>query len=343
MPRRKAGADERPSMHSVAAYAGVSIATVSKVMQGVPTVLPANVKAVQNAIEALGYRINPLAAELRRGKRKLIGAILPNFDSTFGELAQALELEVEKRGYELAVTSSHASERREAELVARMQDWRVAGIAVVPVRNEDGGAALLLKDSGLPAVFIDHVHGNRGFDTVSIDYEQTAQTIAKRYTELGHTRFLIPHRARRDKSIPESAALLSAAILSLQPDSSVTLLSTPAGIDKARAEVCRELSHVPRYTAILSFSEIATIVVMNEAARNGWDIPRSMSLFSFQQENWMRVREPHLDSIVKPTDELAKRSVELLFSRMENFDRPTTRILVPAAMSLTKSISRALG
>ena len=70
----------RPSIHSVAAYAGVSIATVSKVMQGDKTVRAENVKSVQNAIEALGYRINPLAADLRRGRRKLVGVIVPTYD-----------------------------------------------------------------------------------------------------------------------------------------------------------------------------------------------------------------------------------------------------------------------
>ena len=69
------GAGSRVSMQNVAAYAGVSIATVSKVMQGVSTVLPENVTKVQNAIEALGYRINPLGAELRRGRRNLVGLI----------------------------------------------------------------------------------------------------------------------------------------------------------------------------------------------------------------------------------------------------------------------------
>ena len=161
------GAGTRVSMQNVAAYAGVSIATVSKVMQGVSTVLPENVTRVQNAIEALGYRINPLGAELRRGRRNLVGLIVPSFeDLATGRLITQLEVEVERRGHVLFVASSHASEKREADIVGRMIDWRVAGVLIRPVKGQRGGGALLLEDSGLPAVFLQDKKSTPKFDTV---------------------------------------------------------------------------------------------------------------------------------------------------------------------------------
>lgn len=148
-------ADARPSIHNVAAYAGVSIATVSKVMQGVATVRKENVIAVQNAIEALGYRINPLGAELRRGQRKLVGAIVADYrNKESAHLLSALETSVESRGYTLMVASSRGSEDREAELVGRMQDWRVAGLIVESASGREK-ASLLLQD-GPPVVFLDN-------------------------------------------------------------------------------------------------------------------------------------------------------------------------------------------
>ncbi|MHC2303324.1 LacI family DNA-binding transcriptional regulator [Rhizobium mongolense] len=135
----------RPSIHSVAAYAGVSIATVSKVIQGDKTVRPENVKSVQNAIEALGYRINPLAAGLRRGRRNLVGVIVPTYDDPYyASLVGALERQAETRGYAIAATSSRNSEMRELELVGRMEDWRVSGVILVPVKNENGSSARTL-------------------------------------------------------------------------------------------------------------------------------------------------------------------------------------------------------
>lgn len=161
------GAGARVSMQNVAAYAGVSIATVSKVMQGVSTVLPENVTKVQNAIEALGYRINPLGAELRRGRRNLVGLIVPTFDDpTVARLVMSLELEVERRGHVLFVASSHGSDKREADIVGRMLDWRVAGIVVKPIKANKSSAALLLAESGVPAVFVVNRKSSSAADTV---------------------------------------------------------------------------------------------------------------------------------------------------------------------------------
>ncbi len=176
------GAGARVSMQNVAAYAGVSIATVSKVMQGVSTVLPDNVTRVQNAIEALGYRINPLGAELRRGRRNLVGLIVPSFEeAATGRLIMQLELEVERRGHVLFVASSHASEKREADTVGRMIDWRVAGVLIRPVKGQKGAGALLLEDAGLPAVYVQEKKTAPRFDTVvaptDADPERVAATM----------------------------------------------------------------------------------------------------------------------------------------------------------------------
>jgi LacI family transcriptional regulator len=161
------GAGSRVSMQNVAAYAGVSIATVSKVMQGVSTVLPENVTKVQNAIEALGYRINPLGAELRRGRRNLVGLIVPTFDDPpLAKLVMALELEVERRGHVLFVGSSHGSEKREADIAGRMLDWRVGGIIVLPVKGQKSAAAMLLDDAAVPAVFVQPRQAASQRDTV---------------------------------------------------------------------------------------------------------------------------------------------------------------------------------
>ncbi len=161
------GAGSRVSMQNVAAYAGVSIATVSKVMQGVSTVLPENVTKVQNAIEALGYRINPLGAELRRGRRNLVGLIVPTFDDpALARLVMALELEVERRGHVLFVGSSHGSEKREADIAGRMLDWRVGGIIVLPVKGQKSAAAMLLDDAAVPAVFVQARQAASQRDTV---------------------------------------------------------------------------------------------------------------------------------------------------------------------------------
>lgn len=170
----------RVSMQNVAAYAGVSIATVSKVMQGVPSVLPENVTKVQNAIEALGYRINPLGAELRRGRRNLVGVIVPTLEHPgLARFLTALETRVEARNHALFVATSRNSAVREAEVVGRMTDWRVAGIVIVPVEGQSGPSSLLLDDAQVPAVFVERASGKLDFDSVVPDYAGLAREVER--------------------------------------------------------------------------------------------------------------------------------------------------------------------
>ncbi|RWD55915.1 MAG: LacI family transcriptional regulator, partial [Mesorhizobium sp.] len=107
----------RPSIHDVASHAGVSAATVSKVLAGVTTVKPENAQRVLDAVELLGYRVDPLASDMRRAKRRIIGAIMPEFESEFfGQMVSELEGLAEQRGYTLVAASSRESEAREKEI-----------------------------------------------------------------------------------------------------------------------------------------------------------------------------------------------------------------------------------
>jgi len=195
---RKKGIETRVSMRNVAAYAGVSIATVSKVMQGEPTVLPENVTKVQNAIEALGYRINPLGAELRRGRRNLVGLVVPSFeDPAVARLVMRLEREVERRGHVLFAASSQGLETRETDMVVRMLDWRVGGVIVKPVKGQKSDAALLLQDAAMPTVFVQERSVTPRFDTIVAGPGFDAEAIAAASVEMLFSRIEQPDQEPR--------------------------------------------------------------------------------------------------------------------------------------------------
>ena len=117
----------RATIHDVAREAGVSAATVSKVLRGVSSVKADNARRVHDAVTSLGYRMDPLASGLRNEQRRILGAVVPDLESPFfGALVTGLERVAEEAGYAMIVASSRESEAREADLVARMNDWRVA-------------------------------------------------------------------------------------------------------------------------------------------------------------------------------------------------------------------------
>ncbi len=134
---------------------------------------------MRDAIAALDYRVDPFASDMRRSHRRMIGVIVPELESEFfGSMVMILERLAEARGYALVVTTSRESEDREAYLIERMNDWRVAGVVLAPVRNEKGSGAARLKRYGLNAVLIDRVGADEDFDTISADGRHASGEVA---------------------------------------------------------------------------------------------------------------------------------------------------------------------
>jgi LacI family transcriptional regulator len=328
----------RPSMQNVAAYAGVSTATVSKVLQGVPTIRPENIERVQNAIEALGYRINPLAADLRRGRRRLVGAIVPRFeDPLFGRLLTALERYAEMRGYALAATSSCGSESREVDLINRMHDWRVAGVVVASVKSEGGSAAVLLKETALPAVFIDRVIGGRAFDTVAPDYKVALEQMRK-IPRFRQGRILLLHREKRD---PESSSHLrrfQLAFTQLVKNAKVELLNCSGTSQVVERALRIVLDRSDRPTAVLALWAPAVLMVVNQAKLRDWKIPDDLAVAGFEPDDWMDVVAPGIASIRLPTERIAAKAIELLFRRLDRPGEAAVAALEPFQIDLGSSI-----
>lgn len=341
MARGRTGAGTRPSIHSVAAYAGVSIATVSKVMQGVATVRPENVKSVQNAIEALGYRINPLAAELRRGRRMLIGAIVPSFEDPFyGRLISALEKSAEQRGYALAATSSRQSEKREAELVTRLQDWRVAGLVVVPVGRGAASTALLLRESGLATVFIGFDAETPQFDSVSADRGLAISDVSRVLVRRGHRRIAILHRDAPAAGAAAPPRALGEALAALDASVAVDYVDMRGAQAKAAAAIGDALGRV---TAAVTFWAPAALTVLSAAADRQLSVPRDLSLFSFDDADWMQAFRPRIGSLRAPAEQLGARAIETLFGRLDKPGEPPRAALEPCAIDFRASLADAPG
>jgi len=101
----------------------VSAATVSKILNGVQTVKPANVVRVHEAISKLRYRADPVASELRQGQRRLIAAVVPELENSFfGALLRGIDEAAEEAGYKVILGTSRESEDREIEVIQRMYE-----------------------------------------------------------------------------------------------------------------------------------------------------------------------------------------------------------------------------
>lgn len=330
----------RPSIHDVASDAGVSAATVSKVMRGNKTVKAENAQRVFASIAKLNYRVDPLAANLKRAKRGIIGAVVPDFESSFfGGLVAELEVQAERRGFALAATSSRESAEREAGLIGRMMDWRVAGVVVAPVHNEHGPARRL-AEGGMQAVMIDRVVGDGGFDTVTADGDAASAEVARALVEAGHRHVLVV-------TLDEQAASRQAGRLErfraeaagLRPGIVIDTLRGAYAEEDLRAMVAAYLDRGRRPTAVYCLFLRATLVVLSELARRGLKVPDDVSVIGFDDADWMQVTHPSIAAVVQPVKAIARRAMELLFRRIDGSEEPPAAHLESCRVLMRDSVA----
>nr|WP_272214610.1 LacI family DNA-binding transcriptional regulator [Marinicella sp. W31]MDC2880236.1 LacI family DNA-binding transcriptional regulator [Marinicella sp. W31] len=234
----KKTANRRPTIHDVARRASVSAATASKVVRGMAGVKKPNVERVRAAMDELNYRMDPIASGLRNERRRIIGTIVPDLESTFfGALVTELEKEAEEAGYHLIVASARGSEMREADLVARMNDWRVMGTILVPVRSEKGLGAEKLRELDMRAVLVDRVNIDDRYDTVTADNSAASASVADLLVAQNHRRILLHGATRVSKSIRLRTEGFSARIKECDPDVRIDTLLSDETLDTQRQAI----------------------------------------------------------------------------------------------------------
>jgi LacI family transcriptional regulator len=333
----------RPSIHDVASRAGVSAATVSKVMQGVTTVKPENAQRVFDAVELLGYRVDPLASDMRRAKRRMIGAIVPEFESEFfGSMITYLEGLAEQRGYTLVAASSRESEAREKEILARMHDWRVAGVVLAPVRNEHGPAAEFMKLNGMTGVLIDRVLADDAFDTVSSDSAAASAEVARALLGKGHRHILVVGLGQQAATVRARLDGFRTKALELAPDIRIDVVLSESDVEPLRS-LLRDyfgegVNGGQRPTAVYSLFLKGTLVALSEFRRRGWHCPNDISLVGFDDAEWMQVTWPAIAAVVQPVRQIATEAMGVLFRRIEGEGGPPVARLEPCKVLMRESV-----
>jgi LacI family transcriptional regulator len=329
----------RPSIHDVASRAGVSAATVSKVMQGVATVRPENVQRVFDAVELLGYRVDPLASDLRRAKRRIIGAIVPEFESEFfGSLITELERLAEQRGYALAAASSRESETRERDILSRMHDWRVSGVVLAPVRNEHGPAADLMQTYGMTGVLIDRVLADDAFDTVSADSAAASAEVARALIEKGHRHILVIGLGQLAATVRSRLDGFRVTAKQLAPDVRIDVILSESEVEPLRALLSDYFAKGERPTAVYSLFLKGTLVALSEFRRRGWHCPNDVSLVGFDDAEWMQVTWPSIAAVVQPVKQMAIQAMDVLFRRIDGEEGPPTALLERCQVLMRESV-----
>ena len=175
----------RIGIQDVADAAGVSSATVSRVLTGARSVRPESAAAVHAAVAQLNYRPNQLGRALRRQSTQVIGMVVPSIDNPFfPSVIQTVERNLRARGYALLLSTSEDDPRVEAERVEMLVDRQVDGLLISPCRRTESRAAVVDAAARVPLVQLDRAIDGRALDFVGVDDAQGIRSIVDLVTAI---------------------------------------------------------------------------------------------------------------------------------------------------------------
>lgn len=324
------------TMVDVARRAGVSIATVSHVLNDTRPVLPGTRQAVLDAIDELGYTPNTLARSLATARTRSIGlAVSAISNPYFTEILQGVEARALEDGYSLLIADPHDDPEHERKIVQLLHERRVDGMIIAPSATPD---ALLryLGQHAVPTVFLDRLvpspaEGGLRHDQVGAENTAPMTTLVTHLAERGHRRIGLvaglPGLSTTAERITGYRHGLAHAGL---PYDERLVVHGESRAETAEPATHRLLSLGARPTALVTANNAMTIGALRALRARGLSVPDDLALCCFDDFSWADLFTPRLTAIAQPSREIGARAVQLLLERLAEPRRGSRTVRLPS-------------
>jgi DNA-binding LacI/PurR family transcriptional regulator len=314
----------------IAAASGVSVATVSRILNDKPDVAVETRERVLRVMDEIGFAPQSAWRQIRSGRTRLIAVHRPeDFNPPAYRLVMAAALGVEDAGYSINVITRSLTD---SDLLGIFRSRQADGIILLEIQTDDHRAALL-RDHGYPFVMIGHRTDNDGLSFADVDIEHGVGLAMEHLRGLGHRRigFLTIDPVVKDKTYGFATWALRAyeracRQAGLEP-LAVTGGPTTDGMSEAAA---RLLASDPAPTAIIAPQEQSVIGILKTAYARGITIPGDLSVVAMLGEAMSELATPPLTTISFPADELGQTAARILVDRLDHGQlAPQQRFLRP--------------
>ena len=320
------------NIRDIAKAAGVSVATVSKALNGYRSVNASTREKVKRIAEEMQFHPNAAARSLVGQRSMTLGVFLttglahPFFASLLGGVDQALQA----RGYDL-IYLSQVSWRQEYHFVQHCRSRNVEGVLVFGFQESDMDFGELIE-SKLPAVFIDMDMSGSHIATISSDNLEAIRSVIRRLHEWNHRRIAFVagqagSYASRMRFEGYCEGLASCGLPFRQPyvmDGDYTRDSGYEAMKRLLAVPAEE-----RPTAVICCSDMSAIGAMEAAIEEGLSVPDDISIVGFDDIEVARSVRPALTTIRQDTESIGRKAVELLDDLIREADIPSKQVILP--------------
>jgi len=322
----------------VARRAGVSSATVSRVLANKPHVSEEVRQRVLAAVEELGYQPSRVARSLRVQRSRIIGLIISDIENPFfTSLVRAVEDVAYEHQYAVFLCNSDEDIEKEKLYIDLMRAEKVAGVVISATRETDNPCQRL-TDANIPVVAVDRRILDLEVDTVVVDNVGATFDLVSHLINDGHRRIgavigspvATTGRERREGYLQA----LKAHDLPILPHLIRTGLPKEAVGYRLTGEL---LALSDRPTALFTGNNLLTVGALRAIHERGLRIPEDIALVAFDELDWMSLVKPNLTVVAQPTYELGRTAANLLLKRIEDSTLPPQEVVLSPTLLVRQS------
>jgi len=338
----------------VARRAGVSTATVSRVLSGVGRATPETHARVQAAARDLGFRPSDVARSLKRRSTLTLGLIVTDIENPyFPQLVRAVEDAAVGEGYAILLCNAGEDPEREASYLDLLVERRVDGL-VVAASTIGWRQGAWLASARLPAVLVNTATPGIDLPSIVSDNRGGGWAAARHLLELGHRRFGYLMPPPRNLDAPERLAGVQAALVAADlrcdgEDSALAIGHGAPTVSGGATAMLELLERTPRPTGVIAYNDLMAIGAMRAIRDRGLHVPADISAIGFDDVAFAAYVEPALTTLRQETAEMGRWAVATLTTLIKaargeaDTVRTTEHRIVPVELVIRASTGPAPG
>jgi LacI family transcriptional regulator len=327
-----------PTIGDVARAAGVSTATVSRVLNDHPYVSSGVAARVRKSMKDLDYQPSRAARTLRTRKSRVWSLILADIGNPFfSDTIRGIEKVAYESGYSLILANTGESAQKEHSNIQLAVAENVSGIILVPAKPR-GSDLALLKANDIPVVTLDRRIAGGGLDGVLTDHIGGSRLAVDHLLQNGYERIAcITGPADRTSGVERLAGYLAALAARGIAEEPGYARHSDFGEEGGYKEMASLLRLTPRPDAVFVANNVMTVGALRAIVDAGLRIPDDVAVVGFDEMSWSRLLNPPLTTVAQPSYDLGLEVARLLLSRLGGYDGAAREVVLAADLHVRDS------
>lgn len=316
------------TIRDVARKANVSVATVSRFVNGTHKVRGETAERVKDAIAELGFRPNAVGRSLSTSHTKSLGVVIPSISNpVFSDAVAGITNEAKQQGYTLMLTSTNYDPEEELSVVGTLLENRVDGVLLTVADPKNSVALEMLRNAGTPYNLIYNQPAEQS-PTVTVDNVEAGREVAAQFATLGHQYLgMISGRfTTSDRALARKDGFLKGAREQGLPDPVICEADHEGrALERTLEALYRDRSKAP--TALFCSNDLLAISVIGYLRKLGISVPEQVSVIGFDGIDVGSHFYPSLATMVQPSQEMGAAAAKQLLARLSGDNVKETLIL----------------